>query len=64
MACKSPAGGIEKNSSLSSVLYCKSDLKEGSLQWAKGKRTGLDQRVLRDPLPTLAVLWLCQLAGD
>lgn len=40
MACKSPAGGIEKNSSLSSVLYCKSDLKEGSLQWAKEPRNG------------------------
>ncbi|XP_068513403.1 transmembrane protein 268 isoform X1 [Anas acuta] len=38
MAYKSQAGGIEKNGSLSSIFYCKSDLKEGSLQWAKGFR--------------------------
>ncbi|XP_005231449.1 transmembrane protein 268 isoform X1 [Falco peregrinus] len=35
MAHKSQAGGIEKNRSIPSVLYCKSDLKEGSLQWVK-----------------------------
>ncbi|XP_009474542.1 PREDICTED: transmembrane protein C9orf91 homolog [Nipponia nippon] len=35
MAHKSQAGGIEKNGSLSSILYCKNDLKEGSLQWVK-----------------------------
>ncbi|XP_031457437.1 transmembrane protein 268 [Phasianus colchicus] len=40
MAYKSQDGGIEKNSSLSSVLYCKSDLKEGSRQWLKEPRNG------------------------
>ncbi|KAM6237870.1 transmembrane protein 268 isoform 2-T2 [Spheniscus humboldti] len=35
MAHKSQAGGIEKNGSFSSILYCKSDLKEGSLQRVK-----------------------------
>ncbi|KAM7088036.1 transmembrane protein 268 isoform 4-T7 [Ciconia maguari] len=40
MAHKSQAGGIEKNGSLSSVLYCKSDLKEGSLQWMKEPLNG------------------------
>ncbi|XP_065593688.1 transmembrane protein 268 isoform X1 [Cyrtonyx montezumae] len=40
MACNSQTGGTEKNSSLSSILCCKSDLKEGSLQWAKEPRNG------------------------
>uniref|UniRef100_A0A8B9TPJ6 Transmembrane protein 268 n=1 Tax=Anas platyrhynchos TaxID=8839 RepID=A0A8B9TPJ6_ANAPL len=40
MAYKSQAGGIEKNGSLSSIFYCKSDLKEGSLQWAKDPPNG------------------------
>ncbi|XP_075026537.1 transmembrane protein 268 isoform X3 [Calonectris borealis] len=40
MAHKSQAGGIEKNGSLSSILYCKSDLKEGSLQWMKEPLNG------------------------
>lgn len=38
MAHKTQAGGTERKGSLSSILYCKSDLKEGSLQWVKGKR--------------------------
>nr|XP_009666454.1 PREDICTED: transmembrane protein C9orf91 homolog isoform X1 [Struthio camelus australis]XP_009666455.1 PREDICTED: transmembrane protein C9orf91 homolog isoform X1 [Struthio camelus australis]XP_009666456.1 PREDICTED: transmembrane protein C9orf91 homolog isoform X1 [Struthio camelus australis]XP_009666457.1 PREDICTED: transmembrane protein C9orf91 homolog isoform X1 [Struthio camelus australis]XP_009666458.1 PREDICTED: transmembrane protein C9orf91 homolog isoform X1 [Struthio camelus austra len=40
MAYKSQAGGIEKNSSLSSIFYCKSDLNEGSLQWTKEPPNG------------------------
>lgn len=56
MAYKSQAGGIEKNGSLSSIFYCKSDLKEGSLQWAKGKRARLDRVVSCGPLPTWAAL--------
>ncbi|XP_032867946.1 transmembrane protein 268 isoform X2 [Tyto alba] len=40
MAHKSQTDGIEKNGSPSSVLYCKSDLKEGSLQWVKEPLNG------------------------
>ncbi|XP_015734322.1 transmembrane protein 268 isoform X4 [Coturnix japonica] len=40
MAYKSQADGIEENSPPSSILYCKSDLKEGSLQWVKEARNG------------------------
>ncbi|XP_010301674.2 transmembrane protein 268 isoform X1 [Balearica regulorum gibbericeps] len=40
MAHKSQTGGIEKNGSLSSILYCKSDLKDGSLQWVKEPLNG------------------------
>ncbi|KAM9217920.1 transmembrane protein 268 isoform 2-T2 [Leptosomus discolor] len=40
MAHKSQAGGIEKNGSLPSILYCKSDLKEGSLQGVKEPLNG------------------------
>ncbi|CAM9677293.1 unnamed protein product [Bubo scandiacus] len=40
MAHKSQAAGIEKNGSLSPVLYSKSDLKEGSLQCVKEPLNG------------------------
>ncbi|XP_074702796.1 transmembrane protein 268 isoform X2 [Strix aluco] len=40
MAHKSQAGGVEKNGSLSPVLYSKSELKEGSLQWVKEPLNG------------------------
>ncbi|XP_025915377.1 transmembrane protein 268 isoform X1 [Apteryx mantelli] len=40
MAYKSQTGGIEKNSSLPSIFCCKSDLNEGSLQWAKEPLNG------------------------
>ncbi|XP_062446929.1 transmembrane protein 268 isoform X4 [Rhea pennata] len=40
MAYKSQTGEIEKNSSLPSIFCCKSDLNEGSLQWAKEPRNG------------------------
>lgn len=38
MAHNSQPGGADKNESLASILYSKSDLKEGSLQWVKGKQ--------------------------
>ncbi|XP_010078937.1 PREDICTED: transmembrane protein C9orf91 homolog [Pterocles gutturalis] len=40
MAHKSQVGGIEKNGSFSSILHCKSDLKEGSLPWGKEPLNG------------------------
>ncbi|XP_061332536.1 transmembrane protein 268 isoform X2 [Pezoporus flaviventris] len=40
MAHASQTGGTEKNGSLPSILYCKSDLKEGSLQWVKEPLNG------------------------
>ncbi|KAM6047856.1 PREDICTED: transmembrane protein C9orf91 homolog [Chlamydotis macqueenii] len=40
MAHQSQAGGTEKNGSLSSILYCTSDLKEGSLRWVKEPLNG------------------------
>ncbi|XP_063208957.1 transmembrane protein 268 isoform X1 [Chroicocephalus ridibundus] len=40
MAHKTQAGGTERKGSLSSILYCKSDLKEGSLQWVKEPLNG------------------------
>ncbi|KAM6337527.1 transmembrane protein 268 isoform 1-T4 [Alca torda] len=40
MAHKTHAGGTERKGSLSSILYCKSDLKEGSLQWVKEPLNG------------------------
>ncbi|KAM8796675.1 transmembrane protein 268 [Eudromia elegans] len=40
MAHKSQPPGPEKNNSLPSVFFCKSDLNEGSLQWAKDSHNG------------------------
>ncbi|XP_064027053.1 transmembrane protein 268 [Pogoniulus pusillus] len=40
MAHNSQAGGADKNESLTSILYSKSDLKEGSLQWVKESLNG------------------------
>ncbi|KAM6243606.1 transmembrane protein 268 isoform 2-T2 [Porphyrio hochstetteri] len=40
MAHKSQADGTEKNGSFPSILYCRSDLKEGSLQWVKEPLNG------------------------
>ncbi|XP_064379721.1 transmembrane protein 268 isoform X3 [Dromaius novaehollandiae] len=40
MAYESQTGGIQKNSSLPSIFYCKSDSNEGSLQWAKEPSNG------------------------
>ncbi|KAM4647822.1 transmembrane protein 268 isoform 1-T6 [Amazona ochrocephala] len=40
MAHTNQTGGTEKNGSLSSILYCTSDLKEGSLQWVKEPLNG------------------------
>ncbi|NXG87923.1 TM268 protein, partial [Stercorarius parasiticus] len=40
MTHETQAGGTERKGSPSSILYCKSDLKEGSLQWVKEPLNG------------------------